>query len=117
MEPTALAQAQDIAAGLLAQVGADQLQAPTPCAEWNVGQLIDHMVGTQDWARAAIDGVELTDTGDGASADDFRARYADAAAACLAAFQADGALRELVTLAAQELVADVAQFSAEPAVG
>ncbi|HMY86640.1 MAG TPA: TIGR03086 family metal-binding protein, partial [Microthrixaceae bacterium] len=96
MEPTALAQAQDIAAGLLAQVGADQLQAPTPCAEWNVGQLIDHMVGTQDWARAAIDGVELTDTGDGASADDFRARYADAAAACLAAFQADGALERTV---------------------
>lgn len=96
MEPTALAQAQDVAARLLAQVGADQLQTSTPCAEWNVGQLIDHMVGTQNWARSAIDGVELTDTGDGASAGDFRTEYADAAAACLAAFQADGALERTV---------------------
>ena len=55
------------------QVGADQLQAPTPCAEWNVGQLIDH--GRHpDWARAAIDGgVEPHRTPATARpADDFR---------------------------------------------
>ncbi|MGH3971033.1 MAG: TIGR03086 family metal-binding protein [Mycobacterium sp.] len=37
--------AQDVFAGVLANVGLDQLGAPTPCSEWTVGDLIEHVVG------------------------------------------------------------------------
>lgn len=37
--------AQDVFAGVLANVGPEQLEAPTPCSEWTVGDLIEHVVG------------------------------------------------------------------------
>jgi uncharacterized protein (TIGR03086 family) len=37
--------AQDIFAGVLANVRPEQLGAPTPCTEWTVGDLIEHVVG------------------------------------------------------------------------
>lgn len=33
------------AASAVGRVRPDQLAAPTPCTEWDVGALIDHMVG------------------------------------------------------------------------
>jgi uncharacterized protein (TIGR03086 family) len=33
-------------AGVVKGVGADQLAAPTPCTEWNVGALLNHMIGS-----------------------------------------------------------------------
>lgn len=96
MTPDALAQAQEIAAGVLANVTSDHLDLPTPCDNWNVSQLIDHMVGTQHWARAVIDSQEPTETGEGASAGDFNAAFADAAGRNLASFRADGAMERIV---------------------
>ena len=37
------------AAAVMARVGAVRLGDPTPCAEWTVQQLIDHMVGSTDY--------------------------------------------------------------------
>ncbi len=37
--------AQDAFADVLANVSADQLNAPTPCSEWAVHDLIEHVVG------------------------------------------------------------------------
>jgi uncharacterized protein (TIGR03086 family) len=37
--------AQDTFAGVLASVSPDQLSAPTPCSEWTIGDLIDHVIG------------------------------------------------------------------------
>jgi uncharacterized protein (TIGR03086 family) len=37
--------AQDAFAGVLANVRPDQLGAPTPCSEWTVRDLIDHVIG------------------------------------------------------------------------
>ncbi|OHU97818.1 TIGR03086 family metal-binding protein [Mycobacterium talmoniae] len=36
--------AQDAFAAVLSNVAADQLDAPTPCTEWTVADLIDHVV-------------------------------------------------------------------------
>lgn len=83
MNPMILSQTQDIARGVLANVSADQLGDPTPCKDWNVGQLIDHMVGAQHWARCGVQGVPMTETGDGSSAGDFVAAF-DAAATAAA---------------------------------
>lgn len=97
MNPTApLAQAQDVARAVLANVGPDQLDGPTPCKDWNVGQLIDHLVGGQHWARTGVQGAEMTETGEGASQGDFGATFDQAAQASLAAFAEDGALGRTV---------------------
>lgn len=37
--------AQEAFAGVLARVNPDQLGAPTPCTEWTIGDLIDHVIG------------------------------------------------------------------------
>lgn len=97
MEPTdQLAAAQSIAAGVLANVTADQLDRSTPCEKWTVAQVIDHLVGAQHWARSAVEGVEMTETGEGSARGDFRAAFGDAASASLAAFEVDGALDRIV---------------------
>ncbi|MGH2366538.1 MAG: TIGR03086 family metal-binding protein [Chloroflexota bacterium] len=46
MEPLLAHQrAQDVFAGVLAGVTPDQLSRPTPCSEWSVRDLIDHVIG------------------------------------------------------------------------
>jgi uncharacterized protein (TIGR03086 family) len=37
--------AQEAFAGILANVSPEALSAPTPCSEWTVGDLIEHVVG------------------------------------------------------------------------
>lgn len=96
MNPAVLARAQQITAELLANVRSDQLDDATPCAKWNVGQLIDHIIGSQYWATAGIQGNEMSGTGEGASAGDFTAEFAVAATAALDAFREDGALTRTV---------------------
>lgn len=90
------AAAQQIAADLLANVTPEQLDGATPCTDWTVAQLIDHLVGSQHWARSAVEGVDMTETGEGTAQGDFQAAFADAAGRSLAAFQVDGALGRTV---------------------
>ena len=59
------------AAAVMARVGAGRLGDPTPCAEWTVQQLIDHMVGSTDYLAAALAGRELV-ARSGASVDDYQ---------------------------------------------
>lgn len=96
MNQQVLAQTQKMAADLIDQVTADQFELPTPCANWNVGQLIDHLVGGQHWARSGVAGEPMTETGDGSSQGDFKAAFADASKRCLDAFSEDGALDRTV---------------------
>lgn len=48
--------AQEAFAGVLANVSPDELGAPTPCSEWTVADLIEHVVGGNErvgqWAGA-----------------------------------------------------------------
>lgn len=96
MTPKVLAQAQDLARGVLANVTPDQLDLPTPCREWKVSQLVDHLVGGQHWARAGVSGLEMSETGEGSATGDFVAAFDQAAQDSLAAFSADGALERTV---------------------
>ena len=97
MNPTdVLAQAQDVARGVLANVSADQLELDTPCSEWSVAQLIDHLVGAQYWAQGGVQGVALEATGEGAAQGDFVATFDQAARDNLAAFCEEGALGRTV---------------------
>ncbi|MCB0973241.1 MAG: TIGR03086 family protein [Actinobacteria bacterium] len=96
MNPQTLGRAQGVATQIIANVQPDQMDNATPCDAWTVSQLIDHLVGAQHWGRSAVQGVEMTETGEGSAAGDFNAAFADAASACLAAFSEDGALGRTV---------------------
>ena len=51
-----LASVMDKAAGLVAGVRADQWELPTPCPDWNVRALVEHMVGWTRVFEAAANG-------------------------------------------------------------
>jgi uncharacterized protein (TIGR03086 family) len=57
--------------GVMAAVTVDQLPLPTPCREWTVQDLIDHMVGGPDYLLAALAG-RLPEPRSGSSAADYR---------------------------------------------
>lgn len=95
MNPQDLGQAQRVAADVLSNVSADQMDRPTICANWNLGQLIDHLVGSQKWAMAGIQGGEMH-SAEGASEGNFHAEFAAAAEAALDAFNQEGAMNRTV---------------------
>jgi len=96
MSTQPLEQAISVARSVLASVTDDQLPSATPCASWNVSELINHMVGGQGFFTACVNGeMPSGDSPDFASGD-FRAAFDEAASACLAAFQAEGAMAKTV---------------------
>jgi len=80
----------------------DQWQDPTPCTEWDVRALVDHVVTEQLWAPLLLSGATIDDVGDRFDGDqlgeDPVAAWATAAAAAREAFAAPGALRRHVEL-------------------
>ncbi len=45
-------------------VPADRWVAPTPCSEWNVRELVNHVVGEDLWTVPLLTGVTLDEVGD-----------------------------------------------------
>ncbi|HEY2723995.1 MAG TPA: TIGR03086 family metal-binding protein [Pseudonocardiaceae bacterium] len=80
----------------------DQWHNPTPCTEWDVRTLVDHLVTEQLWAPLLLDGATIDDVGDRFDADqlgdDPVAVWQDASAAAREAFGAPGALHRMVDL-------------------
>jgi uncharacterized protein (TIGR03086 family) len=77
----ATARAADVVEG----VRPDQLDLPTPCAQWSVQDLIDHMTGSMHYLLTALgDGRGVVDEGS-------TTRYRDARAAVLGALAEPGA--------------------------
>jgi uncharacterized protein (TIGR03086 family) len=100
-----LAQAFASTAGVLAEVDAQQLDGATPCASWQVRELINHLVGgTIYFAVTAETGVaptggEVIDF----CAGDFVTEFNKGAARALKAFEADGAMDKTMQLPFAEL--------------
>jgi uncharacterized protein (TIGR03086 family) len=83
-------------------IGADQWHAPTPCTEWDVRDLVSHLVVEQLWVGAMLRGETIADVGDRFDGDqlgvDAVAAWDRAAADSLAAFAAPGAIDRVVHL-------------------
>ncbi|MET9883086.1 TIGR03086 family metal-binding protein [Streptomyces sp. NPDC006430] len=84
-------------------VADDQWDAPTPCTEWTVRDLVNHVTGEQLWIPPMVtDGRTVEEIGDVFSGDvlgdDPYAAWDRAATAAHAAFVAPGALDRTVTL-------------------
>jgi uncharacterized protein (TIGR03086 family) len=63
--------ATDRAAEVVEAVRGNQLGWPTPCSEWTVQQLIDHLVGGAEYLLAAASGAEPVPS-EGAPRTDYR---------------------------------------------
>ena len=46
------------------QVHPEQWSAPTPCADWDVRTLVNHVVGEQLWSAPLLEGATLDEVGD-----------------------------------------------------
>ncbi|MEV7726117.1 TIGR03086 family metal-binding protein [Streptomyces sp. NPDC087917] len=84
-------------------VGEAQWDAPTPCAEWTVRDLVNHVTGEQRWIPPLLtEGRTVADIGDELSGDllgaDPVAAWDRAAASAVAAFGAPDALERTVAL-------------------
>lgn len=83
-------------------VRGDQWEAPTPCTEWNVRELVNHLVVEQLWVPSVLDGATVEDVGDAFDGDqlgeDPVAAWDEAASAAREAFHARGALARTVHL-------------------
>ena len=42
----------------------DDWAAPTPCTDWNVRALVNHVVGEDRWTKPLVDGRTIADVGD-----------------------------------------------------
>jgi len=45
-------------------VAPDQWSAPTPCTEWDVRALVNHVVGEELWTRPLLEGRTIAEVGD-----------------------------------------------------
>jgi uncharacterized protein (TIGR03086 family) len=83
--------------GVLAGVQADQLDDPTPCREWTVRQLLEHMIGVVAGLGSAAAGKPPAEFVLGA---DPAAQFDEAATAALAAWRTPGVLDGIVDIPA-----------------
>jgi uncharacterized protein (TIGR03086 family) len=65
------------AESVMGHVTPDQLAGPTPCSEWTVQALVDHMVGGTDYLLSALAGTRPRPR-TGTSVDDYRGGVARA---------------------------------------
>jgi len=79
-------------AELVATIGDDQWTGPTPCLEWDVRELLNHMASETMWTAPLLGGAALEEVGDRFDGDvlgaDPRATFAVAADEALASVEA-----------------------------
>jgi uncharacterized protein (TIGR03086 family) len=50
-------------------IGTDQWEQTTPCREWNVRELVNHVVGEDRWTVPLLEGATIADVGDSLDGD------------------------------------------------
>jgi uncharacterized protein (TIGR03086 family) len=107
---SALATAHDGAARLVAAVGDDQWEQPTPCSDWTVRQLVNHLVGGNRLTTRVVRGDQLPPPDQlgrrghlDQLGDDPAGAYRSSAHDLLEALRAPGALERTHTLPAGTL--------------
>jgi uncharacterized protein (TIGR03086 family) len=94
--------AQQHFGGLVHEIGDDQWTAPTPCSDWDVRALVNHLVYEARWAVPLLEGQTIEQVGDRFDGDllgeDPKRAYDEALAATSAALAEPGALDRTVHL-------------------
>ena len=94
--------AMDQFGDLLGRVPSDGWTSPTPCAEWDVRALANHVIGENRWLPPLMEGQTIADVGDALDGDllgdDPVGEWERAAAEAAAAAAEPGALERTVHL-------------------
>jgi len=101
---------QQLTLGLMQGLSADQLGAQTPCTEWDVRALCNHVVGGAHMFLGALQGGDMPAPGAETPdmvGDDPAAAYQAASDALLAGYSADGALEQIVPMPFGEMPGQV----------
>lgn len=83
---------------VLANVTADQLSQPTPCREWDVAGLINHLVGGQLFFATVMEGAEFPSDQEDAARGEFVRAFDENAARAVRAFSEPGVLEKTYKL-------------------
>ncbi len=101
-----LKRAVDLTAAVMAKIGPDRLDSTTPCASWQVRDIINHVVGGTYFFTEIVKtgappsgGADLPDF----AAGDFKAAYAEGSAQMIEAFSAEGAMDKMMDLGFMKL--------------
>jgi uncharacterized protein (TIGR03086 family) len=100
-----LARAIEQDASLIAAIGADQAEQPTPCGDWEVRRLVNHTVGDLHQFRPLLRGGRYERSDEDVIGDDWAGAYREAADALLADWSAPGALDGTIKIPTGELPA------------
>jgi uncharacterized protein (TIGR03086 family) len=91
-------------------VGDDQWSASTPCADWNVRELVNHIVYEQLWSAPLFDGATIAEVGDRFEGDVLghhpQGAATQAGATATQAVAAPGAMERIVHLSFGDTPAD-----------
>lgn len=79
-------------AALINAIGPDQWSAPTPCEQWDVQRLVEHLVGMNLVFAAMLANEHPPQRGAGLSRDDLPQAFSESAATLLDAFGEPGVL-------------------------
>jgi uncharacterized protein (TIGR03086 family) len=86
----------------VAAVEDDQLGSPTPCEDWDVRALVNHVVSENLWTSPLMEGKTIADVGDAFDGDvlgdDPAGAWSVASASALASTSEDGAMARTVHL-------------------
>ena len=99
---------------VVAGIKPDQLADPTPCTEWDVKALLNHITGGSLMFAECVESGSIADdemgrlTTSDLVGDDYVRVFGAAADRVIAAFNADGALEKIVTLPFGTMPASVA---------
>ncbi len=103
-----LATALPLTGRLVEAIPPEQWQLPTPCPEWTVRDVMNHLVFGHRRFAAALSGGTPPAAGDDLLGQDPGSAYWSSAEAMLSAFRADGALERPLTVPAGTLPGFVA---------
>ncbi len=85
----------------------DQWHLPTPCSEWDVRTLVNHMVAENRWTAPLFAGQTIAEVGDRFDGDllgdDPKGAWADSAAEAVTAVHGEGAMDRIVHLSFGDL--------------
>ncbi|MGX1516385.1 TIGR03086 family metal-binding protein [Streptomyces collinus] len=106
---TAFAEVLDTLVHLVESVEEERWSSPTPCADWNVRQLVEHlMAGQHTFAAAMGAGPSLPPVGADATSEGLKKTFRASSAVQVAAFERPGALERTVQVPIGEVPGTVA---------
>lgn len=83
---------------VLENVSAEQMSNQTPCAEWKVNELINHIVGAQHFFKAGVTGQPPAEAETDFAAGDYLAAFDEVTASFVEALSADGVMEQTFKL-------------------